>query len=108
MGRNMKHNTNNNVGSFSVVRGGQYAKQRAKSAAQEEVYRTVTERPRGTRKALRSLKDVLCGRTNPNGEVVKLIYRLRSAGVSETHVRAIAIEPLEREIERAFDLRPAA
>src|SRR4051812_3032303 len=108
MGQNMTQATSKSLDNFAVIRGGQYAKRRTQTAVQEQVYGALIERRRGGRKVFRSLKNVLCGRTNPGGEVVKLIYRLRAAGISPEHARAIAIEPLERELEEAFALKPAA
>lgn len=108
MAQNMAPDPNKNLDNFALVRGGMYAKARSQKAMQERVYQTLNERPRGKRKALRSLKNVLCGRTNPSGEVVKLIYRLQVAGISKENVRAVTIEPLEREIDLAFNMRPAA
>jgi hypothetical protein len=109
MGQNMTQDPSKNLDNFTLIRGGLYARARSQKALQERVYAEAAARPRGGRKALRSLKNVLCGRTNPSGEVVKLIHRLKIAGVSKDSVRAITIEPLEREIELAFQqYKPAA
>lgn len=108
MRQNMTPDPNKNLDNFTVVRGGMYAKARSQKAMQEKVYGENAKRPRGARKTMRSLKNVMNGTTNPSGEVVKLIYRLRGVGISKESVRAVTIEPLEREIDLAFDMRPAA
>jgi hypothetical protein len=103
MERNMSGDADKNLG---IVRGALWGKVRCQRATREQLVAARTQARRNWKD--RSLECVAAGVTNPGGEVVKLIYRLRAAGVSMQSTRAIAIEPLERELEIAFALKPAA
>lgn len=117
----MSQERDKNLERFKVERGGLYAKPRAATPGTKcsrRVRERVVEALRtnlGTVIRDRALENVAAGVTNPTGEPVKLIGRLRRARRSFDQAWAIVIEPqvaaLHDEYGREYhtgEFKPAA
>lgn len=103
----MAHTDNNNLENFSVIPGGRYgtrsaisADARCRSRVRERVVKLLRKTARIGKD--RALENIAAGVTNPTGETVKLMERLKQARTPFVDAWDVIIEPQVEALHRKY------